>query len=274
MAMATEVNPALATYAQGLLDEAAGRGQRAIDQVEADLEQLARLVLHEMRLRKALADPGLPPEPKRALLTDLGQGRLDEASVELLATAATHQRVRLRDFPGLLAGLAAMAAFTAAEKAGELEQLEGELFGLATLVEREPRVRSALTDPGLPVENKQALVADLLSGAGRRAAALADLLVELYEGHELDKVAREWAAAAAARRDRVVAEVRSAVELDNRRRARLAEALTRVIGKPVVLQAIVDETILGSVVVRVGNELFDGSVRSRLEQAREALGVA
>jgi F-type H+-transporting ATPase subunit delta len=274
MAMATEVNQALAAYAQGLLDEAAGRGQRAIDQVEADLEQFARLVLHEMRLRKALADPGLPPEPKRALLTDLGQGRLDEAGVELLATAATHQRVRLRDFPGLLAGLAAMAAFTAAEKAGELEQLEGELFGLATLVEREPRVRSALTDPGLPVENKQALVADLLSGAGRRAAALADLLVELYEGHELDRVAREWAEAAAARRNRVVAEVRSAVELDDRRRARLAEALTRVIGKPVVLQTIVDETIVGSVVVRVGDELFDGSIRSRLEQAREALGVA
>jgi F-type H+-transporting ATPase subunit delta len=272
--MATEVNEALAAHAQALFDDAAGRGQRAIDQVTDDLVQLARLLLLQVRLRKALADPGLPPEPKRDLLTELGQGRLDEASVELLATVATRQRVRLRDFPGLLAGLAAMAAFTAADKAGQLEQLEGELFGVATLVEREPRVRSALTNPGLPVENKRALVADLLRGASGRAAALADLLVELYEGHELDTVAREWAEAAAARRDRVVAEVRSAVELDDRRRARLTEALTRVIGKPVVLQAIVDEAILGSVVVRVGDDLFDGSIRTRLEQAREALGVA
>jgi F-type H+-transporting ATPase subunit delta len=272
--MATEVNQALATHAQGLFDEAAGRGQRAIDQVEADLEELARLLLHQVRLRKALADPGLPPEPKRALLNELGQGRLDEASVELLATVATRQRVRLRDFPGLLGALAAMAAFTAADKAGKLEQLESELFGVATLVEREHRVRSALTNPGLPTESKRALVADLLSGASKRAAALADLLVELYEGHELDTVAREWAEEAAARRDRVVAEVRSAVELDDQHRARLAEALTRVIGKPVVLQVTVDEAILGSVVVRVGDDLFDGSVRSRLEQAREALGVA
>ena len=69
-----------------------------------------------------------------------------------------------RGLPGLLAALAAMAAFTAADKAGQLEQLESELFGLATLVEREHRVRSALTNPGLPVENKRALVADLLSG--------------------------------------------------------------------------------------------------------------
>ena len=56
--------------------------------------------------------------------------------------------------------------------------------------------------------------------------------------------------------------------------SRLAEALTQVLGKPVVLQVTVDEAILGSVVVRVGDELFDGSIRSRLEQAREALGVA
>lgn len=272
--MATEVNQALATHAQGLFDQAAGRGQRAIDQVEADLEELARLLVHQVRLRKALADPGLPPEPKRALLTELGQGRLDEASIELLATVATRQRVRLRDFPGLLAALAAMAAFTAADKAGQLEQLESELFGLATLVEREHGVRSALTNPGLPTENKRALVADLLGGASKRTAGLADLLVELYEGHELDTVAKEWAEAAAARRNRVVAEVRSAVELDEQHRARLAEALTRVIGKPVVLQVTVDEAILGSVVVRVGDELFDGSIRSRLEQAREALGVA
>jgi F-type H+-transporting ATPase subunit delta len=272
--MATEVNPTLAAYAQGLFDQAAGRGQQAIDQVQADLDQFARLLAHQVRLRKALADPGLPPEPKRALLADLGQGRLEEASVELLATVATHQRVRLRDFPGLLAALAALAAFTGADRAGELEELEGELFFAATLVEQEPAVRSALTNPGLPVANKRALMADLLKGrVSRRAATLVDLLVELNEGHDIDTVLKEWAEAAAARRDRVVAEVRSAVELDDQRRARLTEALTRVLGKPVVLQTSVDTAILGSVVVRVGNELFDGSIRSRLEQAREALGI-
>jgi F-type H+-transporting ATPase subunit delta len=273
--MATEVNQALAAHAEGLFDQAAGRGQGAIDQAQADLEQFARLLVHQVRLRKVLADPGLPPEPKRALLTDLGQDRLEEASVELLATAAIYQRVPLREFPALLAALAAMAAFTGADKAGELERLEGELFFVATLVEQQPAVRSALTNPGLPVANKRALVADLLQGrVGDRCASLVDLLVELNEGHGLDSQLKEWAEVAAARRNRVVAEVRSAVELDETRRARLAEVLTRVIGKPVLLQTTVDKAILGSLVVRVGDELFDGSVRSRLEQAREALGVA
>jgi F-type H+-transporting ATPase subunit delta len=273
--MATEVNQALAEHAQRLFDEAAGRGAKAIGQVEADLSQFARLLVTQVRLRKVLSDPGLSPEPKKALLAELGQGRLDRASVELLSTIATVQRVPARELPDLLAALAGMAAFTAADKAGELERLEDELFQLAILVEREPRVRSALTNPGLPVANKRALVADLLGNrVSGRTAALADLLVELHEGHDLDTLAREWAEAAASRRNRVVAEVRSAVELDEQRRARLAEALTRITGKPVVLQATVDEAILGSVVVRIGNELFDGSIRGRLEQAREALGVA
>jgi F-type H+-transporting ATPase subunit delta len=195
--------------------------------------------------------------------------------VELLATLATLQRVPLRQLPELVGELAAMAALTAADRAGELERVGDELFALADLVAHEPRVRSALTNPGLPVANKRALVADLLEAhASDRTAALADLLVELGEGHDLDVSARELAELAARRRGLVVAEVRSAVELDDQRRARLAETLARITGSPVELRVTVDQAILGSVVVRIGDEVFDGSIRSRLEQAREALGVA
>ena len=127
-------NQALADHAQALFDEAAGRGKRTIERVERDLVTIASLLVTQVRLRKALADPGLPPEPKRALLEDLGKGRLDKASVELLATVATRQRVPPRQFPSLVAELAAMAAFTAADRADELERVGDELFELAALV--------------------------------------------------------------------------------------------------------------------------------------------
>ncbi|HEV8648437.1 MAG TPA: F0F1 ATP synthase subunit delta [Actinomycetes bacterium] len=274
------VSPALAEHAQALFDQAARPGgitrQRSIDQVASELDAFARLLATQVRLRKALSDPGLPPEPKRALLHELGHGQLDEATVEVLATAAERQRVPAREFTGVVAELAARAAFTAAEEAGELERVEDELFRLATLVERDHRVRSALTNPGLPVENKRAFVAELLAagGASDRTTALVDLLVEMDEGHDLDREAKALAELAAQRRNRVVAEVRTAVELDGERRARLAEVLTRITGRPVDLRCTVDEAILGSVVVRVGDDLFDGSVRTRLELAREQLGVA
>jgi F0F1-type ATP synthase delta subunit len=47
-----------------------------------------------------------------------------------------------------------------------------------------------------------------------------------------------------------------------------------VIGRPVELRCTVDASIMGSVVARIGDEVFDGTVRSRIEQARERLGVA
>ena len=265
-------NPALAAEAERLLGAAAERG--AAGRVADDLAAFARLLPTQVRLRKALADPGLPAEVKRALLEDLGGGRLDEAGVALLAEVASRQRVGQRELTGLVAELAARAAFVAADRDGELDRVSDELFRFATLVERDHAVRAALTNPGLPVESKRALVADLVGGrASRRTADLLDLLVELGEGHDLDRAAKAWAELAAGRRDQVVAEVRTAVPLDAGRQARLADALSRLTGKPVDLRLDVDQAILGSVVVRIGDEVLDGSVRTRLQQAREELGV-
>jgi F-type H+-transporting ATPase subunit delta len=265
------VDAALAAHARRLLGEADERD--ALEQVEGELVAFARLLVTEVRLRKALSDPDLPADNKRALLNDLAGG-LDSATVELLATAASLQRVPMREFPELVARLAAEAALTDAEADGELDQLEDELFQLGTLVDGDARLRSALTDPGLPVERKRALIADLLKGkVSDRTIALADLWVLLRDGRDLGESARELAELAAKWRQRLVAEVRTAVELDDERRVKLAEALARVTGQPVDLQCTVDESVLGSVVVRIGDEVFDGSIRSRLDAARELLSA-
>jgi F-type H+-transporting ATPase subunit delta len=124
------------------------------------------------------------------------------------------------------------------------------------------------------VERKRALIADLPKGkVSDRTIALADLWVLLRDGRDLGESARELAELAAKWRQRLVAEVRTAVELDDERRVKLAEALARVTGQPVDLQCTVDESVLGSVVVRIGDEVFDGSIRSRLDAARELLSA-
>jgi F-type H+-transporting ATPase subunit delta len=61
------------------------------------------------------------------------------------------------------------------------------------------------------------------------------------------------------------------VPLDEDRRRRLAEALGRATGKEVDLRVIVDESVIGGVYARVGDQVFDGTVRRRLELARERL---
>jgi F-type H+-transporting ATPase subunit delta len=273
MAAVRRAKPALAAHAERLLRQAAAAG--ALDAMAGELASFARLTATNPRLRGPLVDPGLPSESRRGLVTDLGRGQLQPATVELLATMSEQQRIMPRVVPELLAELAAQADFAAADAAGDLDRVEDDLFRFGALIERTPELRAALTDPVVPVERKQALVNDLIGGkANPRAVSLIQLRLDLEQGRELDRRCRELAEQAAERRNRVVADVRTAVPLDSERQARLAEALTQAVGRPVELRCTVDATIIGSVVVRVGDEVFDGSIRSRIEQARERLGVA
>jgi F-type H+-transporting ATPase subunit delta len=68
----------------------------------------------------------------------------------------------------------------------------------------------------------------------------------------------------------VVAEVKSAIELDAATRERLIARLNEVTGKAVKLNVVIDPSVVGGLVAQVEDTLFDGSVRSRLLELREA----
>jgi len=77
---------------------------------------------------------------------------------------------------------------------------------------------------------------------------------------------------AASDRRHALAEVRSAVELTAAQRDRLAEALSRATGSEVDVKVVVDPSVIAGVVARVGDLVFDGSIATRLEDAKQALG--
>jgi F-type H+-transporting ATPase subunit delta len=119
---------------------------------------------------------------------------------------------------------------------------------------------------------KVALVKDLLSDRVRPPTAR--LIAYVFQaGHVRDIVGTlEWVAGLAAEeRGRRVAEVRSAVDLDDAERRRLGEALTRTLGRPVELRVEVDPSLMGGMAVTIGDTVIDGSVRHRLDQLRETL---
>ena len=130
-------------------------GPAAIDQVEADLVQFARLLVTRCGCARPWPTP-LPPEPKRALLTELGQGRLDQASVELLATVATRQRVRPRT-SRCWPGSPPWPPSPPPTRPASWNSSRASCSASPPWSSGEHRVRSALTNPGLPVENKRAL---------------------------------------------------------------------------------------------------------------------
>lgn len=168
----------------------------------------------------------------------------------------------------------AEALFSIAQAEGELETVEEQLYALAKLVERQARLREALVDPALPAENKRGLIRDVL---GERANPVAvnvlGFLVDQGRSRDIGRIVEGLAEVAAARRQHAVAEVRSAVPLDDAQRRRLAEALSAATGRKVEVKVAVDPALIGGVIARVGDEIFDGSVRSRLDEAKQHLSA-
>lgn len=168
---------------------------------------------------------------------------------------------------GYAAGILEMA-----RAEGELERVQGELYELSRQIEGTPELRATLTDPQLPLERKRSVVSDLLSG---RASSLTVGLVEFLLGQdlasELGSIASALAERAAASRNRQLAEIRSAVPLEPDTVDRLAAALGRVTGKSLEIRTIVDPSVVGGIVARVGDTVIDGSVSSKLESFRNVL---
>ena len=167
----------------------------------------------------------------------------------------------------------ASAIVSVAEAEGVLETVEDELYAFAKGVEQQPRLREVLGDRSLPVDNRKAVVQEVLGDRTHPVTVtLISFLVEAGRVRDLNKIAESVAAIAADRRQHQVAEVRSAVPLTQEQRSRLEQALSRATGRQIEVKVLVDPTIVGGVVARVGDEVFDGSIASRLEDAKQALG--
>ena len=165
----------------------------------------------------------------------------------------------------------AQALLQVAKAEGSLDTVEDELFRVARTLEGNDSLRNALTDQAIPVDRRQGIVEDLLSGkASPVTTALVSFVVGAGRGRDLPAIIDRLVQEAAEERSEAVAEVRSAIPLNEDQRTRLAAALSRATGKQVSVKVIVDPSVLGGVVSTVGDIVIDGSVRHRLDQLKEA----
>jgi len=158
-----------------------------------------------------------------------------------------------------------------AKAEGTLNEVSDELFRFARALEGSDELRAALTDPHLPASRRQQIVEDLLgSQASPTTVALVSMAVGAGRARDLPAVIDSLVAKAAAQEDKAVAEVRSVVELTEDQRTRLAAAIGKATGKTVEVKVIIDPTVLGGLVTTIGDTVIDGSVRSRLDQLKNA----
>jgi F-type H+-transporting ATPase subunit delta len=254
-------------FEAGTKKEAAAQRQVA-EQLFAVLELLDA----NAQLRRMLSDSAVDADRKASLAADLFGEQLSAQTSEVVEALVRASWGRPSDLIAATDELAAQALFATAEKVDVLDDVEDELFRFGRILDREPALRSALTDPSLPNDRKTELVEALLGERVQDATLVLVREVVLHpRGRTIDRALEEYGRLAAARRERLVAQVRTVVALTDEQLEKLGAALAARLGHQVHLNVELDPQLLGGLTVRVGDILFDASISHRLAVARRVM---
>ncbi|GAA1874995.1 hypothetical protein GCM10009836_65260 [Pseudonocardia ailaonensis] len=237
-----------------------------------ELYAVTRLLVAQRGLRRALSDPATTGEQRTTLAQGILGGKVAPATLESVGDLVSLRWSGPGDLIEATESLARTALLAAAEKQRALDDVEDQLFRFGRILEREPQLLTLLGDEDQPADKRVALLDSVLgTKVYPVTAALLRDLVRTPRSRHLDVAAEELSELAAARRNRSVAHVRTAVALSPAQEQQLTSSLTRIYGRDIALQVELDESLLGGMVIRVGDEVIDGSVSGKLAAARRAI---
>jgi F-type H+-transporting ATPase subunit delta len=261
-----------ATAADGLTEYAREADADRIAATGDELLAVADVLRREPRLRRALADTSRPADTRTGLLAAVLAGKVGDDTLGLLTALVQGRWSAPSELLDAVERLGVEALLAAADRAGELAEVEDELFRFNHLVAGNQPLAAALSDPAAPASRRGELTRELLEGKARTATVrLVELALVGFGGRRFDASLHRLVELAAARRDREVAYVTTASPLTDAEEARLADRLAQLYGRQISLKVDVDPSTIGGVRVRVGSDLYDGTISRRLGEARKAL---
>ncbi len=262
---------ALAATELQLLQATDGATAEEITRLSEELFSVAALLDRESPLRRALADASTDPNARENLVRELLGSKLDARSLPVVVEAV---RVRWSSPADLVDGLERLgrtALLVQAERAGRLDAVEDELFRLGRIVGAEPELERLLSDPTGNPDGKAEVVDRL---AGDKVEPVTLNLVKHFVAHahgqHVSDGLLDLAKLSAERRERSVAHVQSAVPLSEEQQQRLAAILQRIYKRPIAVHLEVDPDLLGGLVIRIGDEVIDGSTAGKLQDLWQA----
>ncbi|MDG4805918.1 F0F1 ATP synthase subunit delta [Micromonospora sp. WMMD1120] len=233
---------------------------------------VAALLRREPRLRRALSEPARSGDDRAALLGDMLGGRIGADALDLLVSLVAGRWSAPSELLDGAERLGVEALLASADKAGELGEVEDELFRFGQVVAGQAALSNALADPVAPVEQRAALARELLADKARPATVrLVEVALAGFGGRSFTGALTRLVELAAERRDQQVAYVTVAAPLSDEDERRLGASLGAIYGREVSVKQTVDPNVLGGVSVRVGSDLYDGTILRRLNETRNAL---
>jgi len=225
-------------------------------------------------LRRALTDNSRDANSKAELAKELFGKSTSDLAIKLLINLTALRWSSPSNLGDVIEQLAVEAEASVANQNNELDRLEEEIFQFSRIVASDLELRQILNSPKYSGEGKRVLVAKLLaSKVSPSTSRLLAALVSGMRGRSIEKTIAFYASAAAARKMRVIAHVKSAVELSQAQKDKLASSLSGKIGQPVRLNVELDPKVLGGLSIRFADELIDATIVNRLADAGRALAV-
>lgn len=224
-------------------------------------------------LRRTLAEASVESDDRAALLTRLFQGKVPTAALDVAVGVVGRRWSNAWDLVDALEGAGNQLLLITAEKERHLEAVEDQLFRFGRIVAGDSALRSALDDRSRSAEARARLAVSLLDGkADPVTVALVGQGVRSTSHPSTELAVDDLLELTSARRERSVASVTSAIALSPAQTDRLAAALTRLYGREIAVRVDVDPRVRGGLVIRVGDEIIDGSIATRLSAARAGFG--
>lgn len=263
---------ALRSVTTALNEANEGKSPKALLELADELFAVVTVLQGQPALRRALADTSTSPDARAGLAARLFGGKVSAPTAAVLDSAARARWSLPSECVAGLEQLAVQAALASAEAEDKLDTVEDELFRFGRIVAGRPDLQRALSDPAASNSQRAALVDALVGGKVHKVTER--LLTASLSGpraRHAEQTVAELSDLAALRRERSIAQITTPVALTDAQEQRLVDALSRIYNRPISLQILLDPDLLGGLVVRVGEEIIDGSTRFRLAAARQRL---
>ncbi|MEU7999764.1 F0F1 ATP synthase subunit delta [Catellatospora sp. NPDC049111] len=260
------------TAARAALETSArAAGAAATAVIAEELLGFADLLRREPRLRRALSDPSRSGQERAELAATLLAGKVGEGTVDLIKVLASGRWSAASELLDGTERLGADALLASAELAGDLSEVEDELFRFGQIVDGDQQLAATIGETIVPVARRAELVGGLLRGKAKPVTvSLAELAVQGFGGRTFSGAITRLVELAAERREAQVAYVTVAQPLTEAEESRLASSLSAIYGRQVSVKVTVDPAVLGGLSVQVGSDLYDGTIARRLAAVRNA----
>lgn len=236
-----------------------------------ELYAAADLLNSHPRFRRAMGDSSTDSSNRADLARSLFTGKVGDTALGLIADAAGLRWSSPWDLADSLEILGDEALLSAAEQQGQLETVEDELFRFERILAGAGDLVAALDESVVPAARRRELLGAVIGGKVHPITEeLLSHALASDRKRSLTLAIGGLLEASAKRQERSVARVLSAVELTEDQTQRLAAGLSQLYGRPISVRSAIDQGVRGGLSVRVGDDLIDGTVATRVAQARIA----